>query len=80
MVKELKKVDSSEKHCFLSKKEFLFLVRCLNEDYVELKNKMWEIEDLYNHLKHEAEARWYYDSELCCLSLAASRKEIELPF
>jgi hypothetical protein len=50
-------VDDIINTCTFTKEDFLFLVKCLNEDYLELKKKMEEIEKRYNHLKDEAEKR-----------------------
>ena len=53
----IKDVEDIENSCTFTKEDFLFLVKCLNEDYLELKKKMGEIEERYNHLKDEAEKR-----------------------
>lgn len=49
--------DIIESACLFTKEDFLFLVNCLNEDYVNLKKKMEEIENRYNNLKDEAYKR-----------------------
>lgn len=79
MAKEIKWVDSSEKHCFLKKEDFLFLVKCLNEDYLNLKKKMEEIESIYDSLEDEARERWYFEYKPCALTIAA-RNNRTLPF
>lgn len=66
--------------CAFTKEDYLFLVKCLNEDYLEFKRKMKEIEDIYYSLKTEAQKRWYYATSTCCLALAVSRKHTDLPF
>lgn len=66
--------------CAFTKEDYLFLVKCLNENYLEFKRKMKEIEDIYYSLKTEAQKRWYYATSTCCLALAVSRKHTELPF
>ena len=49
--------DIIESACLFTKEDFLFLVKCLNEDYLELRKKMEEIENRYNSLKEEARKR-----------------------
>lgn len=72
-------IEDIESSCSFTKEDYLFLVKCLNEDYLEIKKKMEEIEDRYYNLKIEAQKRWYYTSSTCCLALAVSRKP-KLPF
>jgi len=50
-------IEDIESPCTFTKEDFLFLVKCLNDDYVELKHKMENIEDIYNSLKNEAQKR-----------------------
>lgn len=50
-------IDDIINTCTFTKEDFLFLVKCLNEDYLAIKRKMEEIEDRYNSLKEEAKKR-----------------------
>lgn len=65
--------------CTFTKTDFLFLVKCLNDDYVELTRKAWELEMRYLHLKEEAKKRWYYEHRECPLVARAELWEM-LPF
>ena len=50
-------IEDIESPCTFTKEDFLFLVDCLNEDYLSIKNKMEEIEKRYNNLEEEARKR-----------------------
>ena len=53
----IKDVEDIESSCAFTKEDYLFLVKCLNEDYLDIKKKMKEIEDIYYNLKIEAQKR-----------------------
>lgn len=71
--------DIIESECLFTKEDFLFLVKCLNEDYLNIKKKMEEIENIYNSLEDEARKRWYFEYKPCALTIAA-RNNRTLPF
>lgn len=70
---------SVSKDCSFTKKDYLFLVKCLNQKYLDHRNQMDEIEMRFLSLKEEAEKRWYYTNSDTMLEAKANINNI-LPF
>lgn len=70
---------SESKDCSFTKKDYLFLVKCLNQKYLDHRNQMNEIEMRFLSLKEEAEKRWYYTNSDTMLEAKANINNI-LPF
>lgn len=77
-----KKSDDSFKSgndCTFTKTDYLFLARCLDDDYQELIRKKGEIERRYLSLREEAKKRWYYMENGTTLDKFATMNDT-LPF
>ncbi len=65
--------------CTFTKKDYLFLVKCLDKKYLDCGNQMDEIEMRFLSLKEEAKKRWYYTNSDTMLEAKADINNI-LPF
>ena len=73
----MSKVEKND--CSFTKKDYLFLVKCLNQKYLDYRNQMDEIEMRFLSLKEEAQKRWYYTNSETMLEVNANVNNI-LPF
>lgn len=70
---------SESNGCSFTNKDYLFLVKCLNQKYLDHRKQMDEIEMRFLSLKEEAKKRWYYTNSDTMLEAKADINNI-LPF